>query len=63
MVQLEFCDVEFNVPIATSQFDFSPGDVQWEDRTTEQLQKLRKERQAHLAATSGGENAVPVQKR
>ena len=46
LLQLEFSDVSFNTPIAASQFDYSPGETQWNDRTTEQLQKLRHERAA-----------------
>ena len=41
---------------AASQFDYSPGDVQWTDRTTEQVQKLRRERQG--SATDGNNTAT-----
>jgi hypothetical protein len=49
LLQLEFSDVSFDTPIAASQFDYSPGDTQWNDRTTEQLQKLRQQRQFGVA--------------
>jgi hypothetical protein len=60
MVQLEYSGVSFNVPIAASQFDYSPGDTQWDDRTTEQLQKLRKGRKQQLAVGGVGGGAVPL---
>jgi hypothetical protein len=56
LLQLEFSDVSFTTQIAASQFDYSPGDVQWTDRTTEQLQKLRRERQG--GATDGNNTAT-----
>jgi hypothetical protein len=64
LLQMEFSDVSFNTPIAASQFDYSPGDTQWNDRTTEQLQKLRRQRQEGVAAgTSTATIAVPTQRR
>ena len=57
LLQLEFSDVSFTTQIAASQFDYSPGDVQWTDRTTEQIQKLRRERQGGAA---DGNNTATV---
>jgi hypothetical protein len=64
LLQLEFSDVSFNTPIAASQFDFSPGDAQWNDRTTEQLQKVRRDRQGGApAGSSTATIAAPKQQR
>jgi hypothetical protein len=64
LLQLEFSDVSFNTPIAASQFDYSPGETQWNDRTTEQLQKLRHERAAGAAPPpSTATIAAPTQQR
>jgi hypothetical protein len=60
MVQLEFSDVTFNVPIPASQFDYSPGDMPSDDRTEYELQKLRKERKAHIAAGNTAGAALPA---
>jgi hypothetical protein len=49
LVLVEYFDVASNVPIAASQFDYSPGDAKWNDRTAEQLEQLRRERQEQLA--------------
>jgi hypothetical protein len=63
MVQLEYSDVSFNVPIAASQFDYSPGDTPWDDRTTEELQKIRKGRQQQMAAGGASGGVLPVRPR
>jgi hypothetical protein len=64
LLQLEFSNVSFNTPIAASQFDYSPGDAQWNDRTTEQLQKLRRDRQVGApAGSSTATIAAPKQQR
>jgi hypothetical protein len=60
LVQLEYSGVTFNVPIAASQFDYSPGDMPWDDRTTEELQKIRKGRQQQMAAGGVSGGALPV---
>lgn len=44
MVVLELSDVSFNAPIAASQFDYTPGDAEWNDRTAEYLDRLRQRR-------------------
>jgi hypothetical protein len=49
MVVLEFSDVAFDVPIAVSQFDYKPGDVDWVDQTAAVLERLHRERQAQVA--------------
>jgi hypothetical protein len=41
LVLLEYFNVEFNAPIAVGQFDYSPGDTEWNDRTGEHLEYLR----------------------
>jgi hypothetical protein len=45
IVLLEYYDVVFNTPIAAGQFDYSPGEVKWDDRTAEHLEQLRQQRQ------------------
>jgi hypothetical protein len=44
MVVLELSDVAFNAPIAASQFDYTPGDTEWNDRTAERLDQLHSKR-------------------
>jgi hypothetical protein len=44
MVVLELSDVAFDSPIAASQFDYSPGDTKWDDRTAERLDQLHSKR-------------------
>jgi hypothetical protein len=64
LLQMEFSEVSFNTSIAASQFDYSPGDLQWNDRTTEQLQKLRHQRQEGVAASAGTATiAAPTKQR
>ena len=38
LVLLELSDVSFDGQIAAGQFDFSPGDAEWDDRTAEHLE-------------------------
>jgi hypothetical protein len=45
IVLLEYFDVAFNVPIPAGQFDYSPGEVKWDDRTAEYLEKIRRQKQ------------------
>jgi hypothetical protein len=47
---LEFSDVAFDVPIAPSQFDYVPPNVDWVDHTALLIEKLRRERQQDVAA-------------
>jgi hypothetical protein len=49
IVLLEFSDVAFDVPIATGQFDYSPGDIDWVDQTAAVLERLHREREAKVA--------------
>jgi len=44
MVVLELSDVAFDATIAASQFDYAPGDTEWNDRTAEHLDRLRSKR-------------------
>lgn len=50
LVVLELSDVTFDVPIDGGQFDYSPKDVEWVDQTAKLLERLRKRRQAEVAA-------------
>jgi hypothetical protein len=36
--------------------------MQWDDRTTEELQKIRKERQQQMAAGNAGGEILPLSK-
>ena len=54
---LEFSDVAFDVPIAPSQFDYAPPNVDWVDHTALLIEKLRRERQQGVAARG---DQVPV---
>ena len=47
---LEFSDVAFDMPIAPSQFDYVPPNVDWVDHTAALIEKLRRERQQDVAA-------------
>jgi hypothetical protein len=50
LVLLELSEVAFDVPIAAGQFDFSPGDAEWDDRTAEAVEAMRQARQVRMAA-------------
>lgn len=50
LVLLELSEVSFDVPIAAGQFDFSPGDAEWDDRTAEAVEAMRQARQVRMAA-------------
>jgi hypothetical protein len=52
LLLLEYFDVDFNAPISVGQFDYSPGDTEWNDRTAEHLEYLRHLRQQQLARQS-----------
>lgn len=56
LVLVEYFDVAFDVPISIGQFDYSPGDANWEDRTAEQLNKLRGKPESPLARRKGRNN-------
>jgi hypothetical protein len=49
LVLLELSAVSFDSQIAAGQFDFSPGDAEWDDRTAEYLEATRLQRQSRLA--------------
>ncbi len=49
LVLVEFSAVRFDAQIAAGQFDFAPGDAEWDDRTAEHLQGLRRQRDARSA--------------
>jgi hypothetical protein len=55
MALVEFCDVQFDVPIAAGQFDFSVGDTDWKDLTDEHLDKLRGDRRREMATRRGSD--------
>ena len=50
LVLLELEAVSIDAPIAAGQFDFSPGDAEWDDLTAEHLEKMRLDRQEKMAA-------------
>jgi hypothetical protein len=50
---LEFSDVAFDMPIAPSQFDYVPPNVDWVDHTALLIEKLRRERQQDVATKAG----------
>jgi hypothetical protein len=61
LVVLEFSNVVFDVPIAAGQFDYAPRDVEWVDHTAVMLERLRRERQAKVAAqTNAPRDALPT---
>jgi hypothetical protein len=55
LVLLEYFDVAFDEPVSVGQFDYSPGDENWDDRTAEHLDKLRGKQQKQLANRKRGE--------
>jgi hypothetical protein len=52
MVVLEFTDIAFDVPIEPGQFNYTPGDVEWTDRTAAILEKLKSARNGQMAGRS-----------
>jgi hypothetical protein len=61
MSVLEFSDVVFDAPIAPSQFDYAPPDVDWVDHTATVIEKMRRESQANVAARAQqGAQSPPV---
>ena len=55
LVLVECFDVVFDQPVSVGQFDYSPGDANWDDRTAEHLDKLRGKQQKQLAKRKRGE--------
>jgi hypothetical protein len=61
LVVLELTDVAFDVTIAAGQFDYAPGDADWVDQTAKLLERLRRERETHLAGRGSGDpNTLPA---
>jgi hypothetical protein len=61
MVVLELSDVAFDVPIAAGQFDYNSREVDWVDQTAAVLERLRRARQANVAArASAGSLTMPT---
>jgi hypothetical protein len=52
MVVLELSDVRFDVAIAPSLFDYTPGEAQWSDRTAELMQRLRRSHEQRVAGSA-----------
>ena len=52
MVVLEFTDIAFDVPTDAGQFNYTPGDVEWTDRTAAVLERLRHSRDQQVAERS-----------
>jgi hypothetical protein len=57
MVVLEFTDVAFDVPTEPGQFNYTPGDAEWTDRTAVVLEKLRLARDRNIAERGVTETA------
>jgi len=49
-VWMALSDATFDLPIAAGQFDYTPGDADWVDRTAEYRDRLRKRSQQQVAA-------------
>ena len=60
MIVLEFSDVVFDAPIASGQFDYAPGDADFEDQTTVILERLRQQQQSQVATRPAAEAATPT---
>ena len=61
MVVLELTDVAFDVPVATGQFDYAPGDAEWVDQTAAVLERLQRQRQNQVATRAGAdETSLPA---
>lgn len=50
LLLLELSAVAFDAQIAASQFDFSPGEAEWDDRTAECIDAMKFRRQTRTAA-------------
>jgi hypothetical protein len=57
LVVLELSDVKFDSQLPPSQFDYSPGTVDWVDQTSAILDRLRQQHQTSVAAKP--ESAAP----
>ncbi len=54
LVLLELSNVSFDSQVAAGQFDFSPGDAEWDDRTADYLEATRRQRETRLATRKLG---------
>lgn len=52
MVVLEFTDIAFDVSTDPGQFNYSPGNAEWTDRTAAVLERVRTTRERQMAARS-----------
>ena len=50
LVLVELSAVSFDGQISAGQFEFSPGDAEWDDRTAEYLEAIRRQQQPRTAA-------------
>jgi hypothetical protein len=60
MIVLEYSDVVFDTPIAAGQFDYAPGDADFDDQTTAILERLRQQQQSQVATRPAAEAATPT---
>jgi hypothetical protein len=60
MIVLEYSDVVFDAPIAAGQFDYAPGDADFDDQTTAILERLRQQHQSQVATRPATEAATPA---
>jgi len=49
LVLVELSAVSFDSQLAAGEFDFSPGDAEWNDRTDEYVEAAKRRRQTRLA--------------
>jgi hypothetical protein len=57
---LELSDVVFDAPIAAGQFDYDPGDADWNDHTAAVIERLRRARQAQVATRAPEQTSLPA---
>jgi hypothetical protein len=60
LVVMELSDVVFDATIAAGQFDYTPPDPNWTDQTASLLERLRHERQDHMATRTPDQPALPA---
>jgi hypothetical protein len=60
LVVLELSDVVFDTPIAAGQFDYDPGDADWNDHTAAVIERLRRARQAQVATRAPDQTSLPA---
>ena len=59
MIVVLLNDVTYDVPVAPGQFDYTPGDADWADRTAEFRSRLLQRRERQVAARSGATSPLP----